>query len=96
LSPEWRCHLSALKNYLQQAKEAAAPIVQKMRDVSNSHHAAPLHAFLRQGADEVAQILPAFPESVKTVAEAGALLEPTMQEIFLQKTGRELEIDMGR
>lgn len=88
--------MSALQDWARQAIEAAGPIVQAMRDVSNSHHAAALHAWVRQGADEIAQLLPAFPDSVKSVPETGQMFEPTPQEVFLNKTGRELEIDMGR
>jgi hypothetical protein len=87
---------SALQQFLQQAKEAGGQVVEKMREISNSHHAAPLHAWFRQGADEIAQVLPAFPDSVKAVPETGQLFEPTSQEVFLNKTGRELEIDLGR
>lgn len=76
------------------AKDA---VVQGARDMSNSHHSAALHAFVRQGAREVAQVLQAFPDSnVRPVEEPGQIFNPTMQEVFLNKTGRELDIDMGR
>ena len=88
--------MSALQDFWKQAQEAAASTVKVMRDASNSHHAAALHAWVRQGADEIAQVLPAFPESVKSVPETGQIFEPTPQEVFLNKTGRELQIDMGR
>lgn len=42
---------------------------------------APIKAAGRQGAKELAQILPAFPESVRPVEEPGTLGNPTPQEI---------------
>lgn len=38
---------------------------------------APLYAAVRQGAKELAQVLPAFPESVRPVEEANTLGNPT-------------------
>lgn len=76
------------------AKDA---VVEGARAVSNSHHSAALHALVRQGAREVAQVLQAFPDSnVRPVEEAGQIFNPTPQEVFLNKTGRELDIEMGR
>ena len=78
-------------------RNALKDFVQQIRDVSNSHHTAALHAFVRQGAKELGQALQAFPDSnIHTVEEPGQLFNPTMQEIFLNQTGRELDIDMGR
>jgi hypothetical protein len=72
-------------------------VLEALRAASNSHHAAPLHAAVRQGARELAQILPAFPDSnVKPVEEPGQMFNATPQEVFLNKTGRELKVDMGR
>ena len=42
---------------------------------------APLYAALRQGSKELAQILPAFPESVRPIEEPGTLGNPTAQMI---------------
>jgi hypothetical protein len=42
---------------------------------------APLYAALRQGAKELAQALPAFPESIRPVEEAGTLGNPTPQMV---------------
>jgi len=42
---------------------------------------APLYAALRQGAKEFAQILPAFPDSVRPVEEAGTIGNPTPQMV---------------
>jgi hypothetical protein len=70
--------------------------VESARSVSNSHHCAALHAFVRQGTDEIAQALVAFPDSnIRPVDEPGQLFNPTMQEVFLNKTGRDLDIDFG-
>ncbi|MBA4066199.1 MAG: hypothetical protein C0501_21290 [Isosphaera sp.] len=47
-------------------------------------------AFLRQGAKELAQVLPAFPShGVQPVEEMGAIWgqNPTPQEVYRQKTG---------
>jgi hypothetical protein len=48
---------------------------------------APLLAAARQGAKELAQILPAFPESVRVVEEPGAMGNPTPQMITEQIEG---------
>lgn len=42
---------------------------------------APLYAALRQGSKEFAQVLPAFPDSVRTIEEPGTLGNPTQQMI---------------
>ena len=47
---------------------------------------APLYAAIRQGAKEIGQILPAFPESVRPVEEAGTLGNPT-QAMVTQEIG---------
>jgi hypothetical protein len=41
-------------------------------------------------------VLHAFPDSQRLREEAGTIGSPTPQEVFLNKTGRQLEIDMGR
>ena len=82
---------------LARMREAAAAGVQAARDISNSHHMAPIHALVRQGARELSQVLPAFPDSnIRPVEEPGQIGNPTPQEVFLNKTGRELQVDMGR
>jgi hypothetical protein len=48
---------------------------------------APLSAALRQGAKEIAQALPAFPESVRPVEEPGTLGNPTQSLVTEQITG---------
>jgi hypothetical protein len=64
-----------------------------MRAVSNSPHMAPIHALIRQGADEIAQVLPAFPDSnVKPQAELGQVFEITPQMATEQLTGRQLDL----
>jgi hypothetical protein len=47
---------------------------------------APLYAALRQGAKEIAQALPAFPDSVHPVEEPGTLGNPT-QAMVTQEIG---------
>ncbi|MBX3443849.1 MAG: hypothetical protein KF774_15685 [Planctomyces sp.] len=42
---------------------------------------APLLAALRQGAKELAQVLPAFPESVRVVEEPGMMGVPTQYAV---------------
>lgn len=64
------------------------------RAISDSPGAAPIHAFVRQGADEIAQVLAAFPDSnVKPQAEQGQIFEPTPQLITAQIKGAEVEND---
>jgi hypothetical protein len=59
------------------------------RAISNSPGAAPLHAMVRQGADEIAQVLTAFPaHAVQPVAEQGQIFEPTPQLVTEQMTGK--------
>lgn len=78
--------------------------VQTARAISNSAGAAPLHAMVRQGGDEIAQILPAFPDSnVRNQAEMGQLLEITPQAAHEQVTGKnapakqnQVEMEMDR
>jgi hypothetical protein len=53
---------------------------------SRPSFSAPLYAAMRQGAKEIAQVLPAFPESVRPVEEAGTLGNPT-QAMVTQEIG---------
>lgn len=48
---------------------------------------APLYAALRQGAKEIGQALPAFPESTRVVEEPGTLGNPTPQQVTSQVVG---------
>lgn len=48
---------------------------------------APLSAALRQGAKELSQVLPAFPESVRPVEEPGTLGNLTPSMVTAQITG---------
>jgi hypothetical protein len=56
-------------------------------------------AFIRQGSKEIAQVLPAFPESVRPVEELGTMGNPTQLEVNQEKGlsgGREgFERDKG-
>jgi hypothetical protein len=74
-------------------RNPAAVLAVNVRDmaraVSDSPGAAPLHAMVRQGADEIAQVLTAFPaHAVQPVAEAGQIFEPTPQLVTEQMTGK--------
>lgn len=55
-----------------------------------------LQAFLRQGAKELAQVLPALPDSVRVVEEPGTLGNPTPQMVTQEITGRQVNFDMDR
>jgi hypothetical protein len=48
---------------------------------------APLWAAARQGSKELAQVLPAFPDSVRPVEEPGAMGNPTQQMVTEQSKG---------
>ncbi len=56
------------------------------RQSNRPSFSAPLYAALRQGAKEIAQILPAFPDGVRPVEEAGTLGNPT-QAMVTQEIG---------
>jgi uncharacterized protein YgbK (DUF1537 family) len=56
----------------------------KENTTSRPAFTAPLYAALRQGSKEFAQVLPAFPDSVRTVEEAGTLGNPTPQMVTEQ------------
>jgi hypothetical protein len=91
---------SALQQFAEAMQAAAVntknAVVDGARAVSNSPGAAPLHALMRQGADEIAQILPAFPDSVRSVPESGQILEPTQALVTKEITGKHLNFDMDR
>ena len=53
-------------------------------DRSNPSFSAPLWAAARQGAKELSQCLPAFPDSIRPVEEPGTLGNPTPQMITEQ------------
>lgn len=53
---------------------------------SRPSFSAPLYAAVRQGAKELAQALPAFPESIRPVEEPGTLGNPT-QAMVTQEIG---------
>jgi hypothetical protein len=68
--------------------EAAGAARQKAVEFVNSPGMAPLNAFIRQGADEIAQALPAFQDSIRTQPELGQLFEITPQAAQDQISGR--------
>ena len=73
-------------------KQTLSDVIGAIRAVSDSPGAAPLHAYVRQGADEFAQILPAFPaHGIQPVSEMGQIFEPTPGEVDREKTGRTME-----
>lgn len=91
--------LQQLRESAAQTKAGRAAIKVKdvARAVSNSTGAAPLHAMVRQGADEIAQVLAAFPDSnVRPVAESGQLFEPTQQLVTEQLTGKKVDLRTDR
>ncbi len=53
-----------------------------------------LPAILRVGLKELAQIVPAFPDSVKPIEEPGLPGNLTPQEVVQQKHGREREPEL--
>ena len=53
-----------------------------------------LDASVRVGFKELAQILPAFPDSVRPVEEPGLPGNLTPQEVMHQKHGRDHEMEM--
>jgi hypothetical protein len=54
------------------------------QEINRPSFSAPLYAAFRQGAKELAQVLPAFPESARCVEEPGTLGNPTMQMVTAQ------------
>lgn len=48
-----------------------------------------LEGALRQGLKEIGQVLPAFPDSVRTVEEPGMIGNLTPQEVVASKSGYE-------
>lgn len=51
-----------------------------------------LQAFVRQGFKEVAQVIPAFKDSVQVVEEPGTVGNPTPRDVDRQKAA-ELDVD---
>ncbi len=51
---------------------------------------APVTAAFRQGLGELAQILPAFPDSVRAVETPGTIFNRTPQEVVAEKYGLEM------
>jgi hypothetical protein len=54
-----------------------------------------LQAMIRVGSKELAQMLPAFPDSIKPIEEPGLPGNLTPQEVFHQKQDREREPELG-
>lgn len=51
-----------------------------------------LQGFLRQGHKEIAQALPAFPDSMRTVEEPGMVGNLTPQEVVADKNGYQQQL----
>jgi len=81
---------------LQKFVEGPKKALEAVKDAVNSPGMAAIHAFIRQGADEFSQILPAFPDSMRTQPEPGQLFEPTPQLITEQMTGRQVNLELDR
>lgn len=91
--------LGAFQDFLASARDVAGDAVQATRDISNSPHMAPIHALIRQGADEMAQVLPAFPDSnVRPQSEMGQMFEITpgmaTEQIKGKQPEKEPELEM--
>jgi len=83
----------SMKELLQAAHAAAVNtkdmVVDGARAISDSPHAAPIHALVRQGAREIAPLLQAFPDSnVRATEESGNIFSPTPQLVTEQITGK--------
>jgi hypothetical protein len=77
--------------------DAGAAAVQTARSISDSPHMGAIHAWIRQGADEIAQALPAFPDSnIRPQSELGQIFEVTQSQANEQIRGREPEMDLDR
>jgi hypothetical protein len=87
---------NALEMFVEGVQAAVINSRDALRAVSNSPGAAPVHAAIRQGTDEIAQVLPAFPDSMRTVAESGQLFEPTQAIVTGEITGRQMNWSMDR
>lgn len=83
--------INAMEN--SPAYAAALNVTHGLQAISNSHHMAPIHAMIRQGADELAQALPAFPDSnMRPQPEMGQLFEITPQAAY-EQTSPEIELE---
>lgn len=75
----------AVNNALEQN-----PVYSTAASLLSSPGASPLKAFVRQGADELAQVLSAFPDGVQPVPEPGLAFEPTQAMMTEEITGRKV------
>ncbi len=93
--------MGGMRDFLEATRDGAAHAIQAARDISDSKHMAPIHAMIRQGADEIAQVLPAFPsQGIQPVSEMGQLFEITpgmaTEQIKGTEPPKEPEMDMDR
>lgn len=56
----------------------------KKQESNRPAFSSPLYAWLRQGLEETAKVLPAFPDSIQCVEEPGTLGNPTAQMVTEQ------------
>ncbi len=81
---------------LKQFTKTATAVRDKAVEVSDSHHAAPIHAAWRGGLKDLQDaIQPAFPDSLKAREEAGGIASPTPQIVtgqMKEKAGQEMEM----
>lgn len=74
--------------------EAMRWALASVRAVSDSPHAAPLHAAWRGGLKDLQDaVMPAFPDAQKAREEPGGIASPTPQLVTAQLTGRDVEPD---
>ena len=94
----------ALKAVMEPVKAAADavynhPATVKAREYSDSAHAAPLHAAWRGGLKDLqAALIPAFPDSMQTREEPGAIASPTQALVTEQMKAtpqKEMEYELG-
>jgi hypothetical protein len=89
--------LNTIREIAAAIHDAGAGAIHAARSISDSPHMAPIHAFIRQGADEIAQALPAFPDSnIRPQSEMGQLFEITPGMATEQIKGHEPEMDHDR
>ena len=87
-----------VQQWMEQAKQAAAPVVQAMRRRVQQPPHGPDLGGVAAGPEGSAEdvVLQPLQDSHRSREEPGSIGSPTPQEVFLNKTGRELQIDMGR
>ncbi len=91
MAEQRRTSLGDLKNMAKAAKEAVTGLGDQTKGPLVQGHVlgtGSVMAALRQGAKELAQVLPAFPDSARVVEEPGTIGNPTPQIVTAQLTGK--------